>query len=278
MSEEKKQRPVTPVTRKRAQQARRQFLRSVGLAAGVVSASLLGFAPVARKWKPRLRPPGARKGHEFLAACIKCGRCVRVCPVEALLLDDITSGFGRGVAYIDARTQACDFSCDGLQCVLACPTGALTHEIAYPHEVDIGFARVDRPGKCLAMLGLGFTGKVRTPEFTGKFRYSEIDRWNPIPVRDRDFDLDICDLCVQHCPIEIRITQCDEGDPPSGDENQCPPHKAIELEEIEGYEDHVVTPMKPVVLEGCVGCGACEMVCPTEPPAIVIDMSAVLPA
>ena len=27
----------------------------------------------------------------------------------------------------------------------------------------------------------------------------------------------------------------------------------------------------PVILEGCVGCGVCEMICPVEPPVIVID-------
>jgi len=29
--------------------------------------------------------------------------------------------------------------------------------------------------------------------------------------------------------------------------------------------------MKPVILDGCVGCGVCEMVCPTASPAITID-------
>ena len=52
--------------------------------------------------------------------------------MEAIKLADLDEGFGVGVPYIDARAQACDFSCDGLQCVLACPTGALTHELNYP--------------------------------------------------------------------------------------------------------------------------------------------------
>lgn len=259
----------TPVNRRQLE-ARRRFLRTLGLAAGVTAVSLLGFVPVVRGSHPRLRPPGAQPEHEYLASCIKCGQCVQVCPVQAIKLADLVDGFGNGAAYIDARAQACDFSCDGLQCVLACPTGALTHEIDYPHEVRIGYARVAEPDLCLARLGKGFKGKVRDATFTGKFRYTELDRWNPIPVRDRDFDLPICDLCVRHCPIEIRIAQCEAGAPPSGDINQCPPKHALTLEPLPSSDG--VMRMTPVVQAGCVGCGACEMVCPTEPAAIVVDM------
>jgi ferredoxin-type protein NapG len=53
----------------------------------------------------------------------------------------------------------------------------------------------------------------------------------------------VCDLCVRNCPIK----------------------RAISLEHLpDGH-------MTPVVHEPCVGCGVCEMVCPTEPAAIVID-------
>jgi ferredoxin-type protein NapG len=72
--------------------------------------------------------PARRAGREgFLASCIKCGQCVQVCPVEAIKLADLVDGFGVGVPYIDAREQACDFSCDAVQCILACPTGSLTY-------------------------------------------------------------------------------------------------------------------------------------------------------
>ena len=263
--------PQKPRVNPRKQQERRRFLRTAALAGGVVSFSLLGWVPIARGSRPRLRPPGALVEHEFLAACIKCGQCVQVCPVEAISLGDLRDGFGNGAAHIEPRAQACDFSCDGLQCVLACPTGALTHEIDYPHQVRIGFAELDRPDLCLAMKGKGFHGKIRTPDFKGKFRYEEIDRWNPLLIRSREFDLEICDLCVRHCPIEIRIMQCEDGKPPSGDPNQCPPKHALTLEPMTG--DDGVKRMKPVVHDGCVGCGACEMVCPTEPASIVIDMN-----
>ena len=258
-----------PMTAKRREQSRREFLRTAGLAVGITAASMLGFVPIVGGASSRLRPPGAVKHlldeQEFFAACIKCGQCVQVCPVEAIKLADIADGMGIGVPYIDARAQACDFSCDGLQCVLACPTGALTHDINYPAQARMGYARLSRPDACLAMRGEGFKGVARGENYKGKLRYSEIDRWNPIPVADYPYDLELCDLCVRQCPIEIRIAQCDAGQPPSNDPNQCPPRHAIALEPMESAEG--VKRMRPVVMDGCVGCGVCEMVCPPEPAA-----------
>ncbi len=265
-------------------QSRREFIRSGVLVAGVVGFSLLGFLPVVQGRSLRLRPPGALKTpldeHEFLSSCIKCGQCIQVCPVEAIKLADMDDGFGIGTPYIDAREQACDFSCDGLQCVLACPTGALTHDLDFPADSRMGFARLSRPNACLALQGKGFKGQARGPGYKGLLRYAEIDRWNPIRVADHPYDLELCDLCVRQCPIEMRIIQCAEEEAASiGDKvervaqkqgNECPPIHAIALEPIDRGDG--VMQMWPVVKEGCVGCGVCEMLCPPEPAAIVIDI------
>jgi len=264
-----KKQPLSPVRR---EQNRREFIRTGVLAGGTLIAALAGFVPIAGGGTYRLRPPGALKDaqlgeRDFLSACIKCGQCVQVCPVEAIKLADLADGFGIGVPYIEARAQACDFSCDGLQCVLACPTGALTHDLNYPADTRMGFARLARPDACLAVQGKGFKGVARGPDYTGKLRYEEIDRWNPIAVADHPYDLELCDLCVRQCPIEIRITQCEAGKPPSGDPNQCPPQHAIALQAI-GDSGAMI----PVISEGCVGCGVCEMICPVEPTVIVIDL------
>lgn len=269
MSTEKAKKTQTPARR---QQNRREFLRTTALAGGTLLAALAGFVPIAGGGTHRLRPPGALKDaqldeRDFLSACIKCGQCVQVCPVEAILLADIGDGFGIGVPYIDARAQACDFSCDGLQCVLACPTGALTHDLNYPADARMGFARVAEPGACLAVQGKGFKGQARGADFTGQLRYEAVDRWNPIPVADHPYDLELCDLCVRQCPIEIRIAQCEAGKPPSGDPNQCPPRHAITLQPVGDGRA-----MLPVIGDGCVGCGVCEMICPVEPTVIVIDI------
>jgi ferredoxin-type protein NapG len=153
--------------------------------------------------------------------------------------------------------------------VLACPTGALTHEINYPHETDMGIAKVVRPDLCLAVQGRGFSGQARGAAFKGKLRYDAVDRWNPIPVSEHPYELELCDLCMRQCPIEIRLAQCAAGTPPSGDERQCPPQHAIRLEPLPDAGG--ATRMRPVILEGCVGCGVCEMICPVEPAVIVID-------
>lgn len=267
-SEKSKKPPLSPVRR---EQNRREFIRSTVLVGGTMIAALAGFLPIAAGGTHRLRPPGALKDaqlseRDFLSACIKCGQCVQVCPVEAIRLAEIDDGFGIGVPYIEARAQACDFSCDGLQCVLACPTGALTHQLNYPADTRMGFARVARPQACLAVQGKGFKGQARGADFSGKLRYEEVDRWNPIRVADHPYDLELCDLCVRQCPIEIRIAQCEAGSPPSGDPNQCPPRHAIRLEVAADGRG------MPVIDDGCVGCGVCEMICPVEETVIVIDL------
>lgn len=272
-----------PVSQRHREQSRREFLRSIALGIGVVGSSLLGFVPIAQGSALRLRPPGALKTpddeQQFLSSCIKCGQCVQVCPVQAIRLADLDDGFGIGAPYIDARAQACDFSCDGLQCVLACPTGALTHDLDYPADTRMGFARLARPKACLAVQGQGFKGQARGPDYQGLLRYEEIDRWNPIPVAEHPYDLELCDLCVRQCPIEIRIAECatqQEQDTRNLARvaqrvgNECPPKHAIRLEPIAGDDGR--TRMLPVVLDGCVGCGVCEMICPVDSPAIVVDI------
>jgi ferredoxin-type protein NapG len=237
-------RPIT----EREREQRRSFLLTIASGVGVVGLALAGYVPLLRGWVQRLRPPGALEESQFLAACIKCGQCVQVCPVQAIKLADAMDGFGMGVPFIEARSQACDFSCDAVQCVLACPTGALSHELDHKEQVRMGFARLARPDACLARQGKGFKGKARGDAFAGLHRYVEVDRWTPIRVADHDYDLELCDLCVRECPIK----------------------GAIALETLS--DDPADRRRSPAVKPACVGCGMCEMICPVDPGCISIDL------
>jgi ferredoxin-type protein NapG len=261
---------ASPIPPHKAEQARRRFLRALIGGGALLAAGGAGWLPLAQGGTVRLRPPGALEEADFLASCIKCGQCVQVCPVNALKLADLTDGYGVGAPYIDARAQACDFSCDAVQCILACPTGALAYEkpkhlatraamrlagapILLAKEKDpeptlnlnerAGVARLARPELCLARQGKGYKGAARAAGYEGMLRFMDVDRWRPVPLNEHPFDVAICDLCVRNCPIK----------------------HAISLERMPDGR------MTPVVHEACVGCGVCEMVCPTEPAAIVID-------
>lgn len=240
--------PKKPKTRRRRlsrrEESRRRILRA-GFFTGVLIALQPLFSWVSRRLGHlRLRPPGALEETTFLGACIKCGQCVQVCPVEAILLADLDDGLGHGAPYIAPRDQACDFSCDALSCILACPTGALSHELGAKEEVAIGIAKLTRPDACLARRGEGFRGRARGERFRGRLRYEEIDRWVPQPVRDHEYDLELCDLCVRECPIGTT---------------------ALLLEPLPDGRGST-----PVVGDACVGCGVCEMICPVEPTCIEI--------
>ncbi len=217
---------------------RRDFIKMASI---VVVGSVTGIVtvPLLAKGSLLLRPPGSIEEKPFLASCIKCGQCVQICPVHAIRLSDFNNGLiNIGTPYINARAGACDFSCTGVQCVLACPTGALDHRIAKkPDEVRIGLARL-YPERCLSVKGQLYTG----PE--PKNYNPDLYRWKVKPEEYREH---ICRLCVDKCPIGA---------------------KAITMEEIKAPDGRVY--LRPTVQEGCTGCGVCEMVCPVQEAAIKV--------
>jgi MauM/NapG family ferredoxin protein len=95
-----------------------------------------------------LRPPGALAENDFASTCSRCGECVRACPVHCIKID--SSGLkGDGVPYIEPNESACSV-CEGLDCMHACPTGALV--LTGINDIDMGTA-VWKEESCLRTAG-----------------------------------------------------------------------------------------------------------------------------
>ncbi len=101
-----------------------------------------------------IRPPGSVSENDFLARCIRCGQCMRVCPNNALHPTLLESGLeGIWSPLLIARIGYCEPSCT--LCGQVCPTGAIL-ELTLKDKVGdketppnrIGTAFIDR-GRCL---------------------------------------------------------------------------------------------------------------------------------
>ncbi len=101
-----------------------------------------------------IRPPGALAEKDFLAACTRCGLCVRDCPYQILELAKLgSSDVATGTPYFTARKGPCEM-CEDIPCVVACPTGALMHSLVDINKARMGLAVVIDQENCIAFQGL----------------------------------------------------------------------------------------------------------------------------
>ena len=138
-------------------QSRRRFLANIARGAGGAGAFGLLIGLFARQAQSlpavAIRPPGALAEREFLAACVRCGLCVRDCPYPTLSLSSFGDDVPVGTPFFIARKYPCEM-CDDVPCVKACPTGALDPELTNIDDADMGLAVLVDEETCLNFLGL----------------------------------------------------------------------------------------------------------------------------
>ncbi len=275
--------------------SRRKFVKaSTLIVTGVAGALGVGSVPLLRSEESLLRPPGALDEGPFLASCIKCGQCLQVCPPQVIKLDGLMGGFSVGTPYIIPREGAC-ILCSGLPCVLACPTGALDHQISLGKEAEMGLAIISRPKQCLSILGINdLVYRLEKLKKAGqliadnnlldilqrlisKLTLSEKEELQTQLGLDRIDEKNIADVFSKMDETNLNwLVSFTAGTKQAGQGCQicledCPIKKEnpITFRSVENAETGKES-IVPVVETTCVGCGVCEEKCPTEEPCIII--------
>lgn len=199
------------IARQGADQSRRRFLfdgarSACGVAvAGVLLATL---SRQSRALPPQaIRPPGALAEEDFLAACVRCGLCVRDCPYDTLDLARFGDDVPTGTPYFSAREVPCEM-CEDIPCVKACPTGALDPALTDIDDARMGLAVLIDQENCLNYLGLRcdvcyrvcpLIDKAITLELERNTRTGKHARMLPIVHSDACTG---CGKCEQACVLE----------------------------------------------------------------------------
>ncbi len=243
----------------------RRALLGTAAAGAVVAPALLLDEHLRAGTVPPPRPPGAaRPDVDFLAACVRCGACMRVCPTGALHPAGLEAGLaGLWTPRFRFTAGPCDYYCAAAPdrpaaggaanlCGAVCPTGAIAR-LAQAEKAAwvIGTAEIDRD-RCLpwskgeACLTCEEACPVPGKAITHRTEVRPNPAWRALPEASRR----------RH---EALAAKRDAGTLTADDEAELaalpPKTKPVAL---------------PRVRPGrCIGCGACESVCPVHDPRAV---------
>jgi polyferredoxin len=211
--------------------------RRATVASAMGGALLIPTARVAnwpdKAYSPKvIRPPGSVEEREFLERCIRCAECMKVCPNNALHPALFEAGpEGLWTPILIPRIGYCEHSC--VLCGQVCPTGAI-QKIEEKHKLGIGVDPVVI-GTAMFDRGRCLPWAMATP----------------------------CTVCEEFCPTSPKAIWVEEVLVPrrTGVAQVGPETK---LETISVKRPHVDPQL-------CIGCGACEKVCPVvDQPAVYV--------
>ena len=180
-----------------------------------------------------IRPPGSVEEREFLERCIRCAECMKVCPNNALHPAFFEAGVeGLWTPILIPRIGYCEHSC--VLCGQVCPTGAI-QKITEEQKMGVGQKPISL-GTAFYDLGRCLPWSMATP----------------------------CIVCEEFCPTSPKAIWVEEAEVPkrepvAGEEGKHPAMTTVKVQ-----RPHVDPSL-------CIGCGACEKVCPVQDkPAVYV--------
>lgn len=180
-----------------------------------------------------IRPPGSVEEREFLERCIRCAECMKVCPNNALHPAFFEAGMeGLWTPILIPRIGYCEFSC--VLCGQVCPTGAIQ--------------KIDEKQKM---------GIDQKPISIGTAMYDK-GRCLPWSMATP------CIVCEEFCPTSPKAIWAEDTEVPKRESQYSDDGGHAKMTSIKVQKPHVDPSL-------CIGCGACEKVCPiVDKPAVYV--------
>ena len=212
---------------------RRTALAAVGAGAMFLPAARIADALDVNYHSKLIRPPGAVEERAFLERCIRCAECMKVCPNNALHPALFEAGIeGIWTPILIARIGYCEHSC--VLCGQVCPTGAI-QKITEKEKLGQGVPPV-KIGTAFYNQGRCLPWSMQTP----------------------------CIVCEEFCPTSPKAIWVEEVDAQVREEKPGPNGEPPGMKTVHLQRPHVDPNL-------CIGCGACEKVCPVQDdPAVYI--------
>jgi polyferredoxin/ferredoxin len=257
---------------------------------GLLLASMWGVGGLAgaNRNAELIRPPGALDEDRFLARCLRCGQCMRICPaniIQPALLEAGIQGLWTPAVNYRIGVSGCLPNC--IACGQVCPTAAIRPlsleerqglgEFAAPGPIRMGTAFVDR-GRCLpwAMdrpcLVCHELCPVSPKAIFTRTTFENIRDGSQVPARGRGQEV----ILEAALPARANLAGGDyylrlTGEPDTALRRingaagtRLTLERPLEgLEAAGGRVDLVVRLQRPFVDPArCIGCGMCEHECP----------------